>query len=272
MNTILIEDIEYGKVNGVPLMLDIIRPTELPDEPMPVIIYIHGGGWSSGDKAGVGGREWNSYFAKNGYFVVNINYRLRGEAIFPAQIHDCKAAVRWLRANHVNYHIHPEKIGVWGHSAGGHLSALLATSIGNDELEGESRHPHYPTHINCVVTVSAPIDILKMGGWHDLENSHEAKLIGEKTVQENADLAQKTNPIPYINDKSKNIPFLIIHGEDDKIVPVSQARLIYDNLPNAALLTVKGADHGMEGGNITITTLLEMILAFFDQSLFNRKL
>ncbi|WP_461611209.1 alpha/beta hydrolase fold domain-containing protein [Cytobacillus kochii] len=269
MNTILMEDIEYGNVNGQPLLLDIIHPSKLPDEPMPVIIYIHGGGWSSGDKAGVGGREWNSYFAKKGYFVVNINYRLSGEAIFPAQIHDCKAAVRWLRANHVNYHIHPEKIGVWGHSAGGHLVALLATSIGNNELEGESGHPKYSAHINSAVTVSAPIDILTMGGWHDLENSHEAKLIGEITVQTNAELAKKTNPIQYINDKSKNIPFLIIHGEDDNIVPVSQARLIYDSLPHATLLTVKGADHGMEGGNITITALLEMILAFFNQSLFD---
>lgn len=272
MNTVLIEDIEYGNVNGKALLLDIIRPSKLPDEPMPVIMYIHGGGWSSGDKAGVGGREWNSYFAKNGYFAVNINYRLSGEAIFPAQIHDCKAAIRWLRANHVNYHINPEKIGVWGHSAGGHLAALLATSIGNGELEGKSGHPNYPTHINCAVTVSAPIDILKMGGWHDLENSHEAKLIGEKTVQENAELAQKTNPIQYINNKSKNIPFLTIHGEADEIVPVSQAQLIYESLPHATLLTVKGADHGMAGGNLTINTLLEMILAFFNQSLFDDNL
>ncbi|MEK5104927.1 alpha/beta hydrolase [Cytobacillus sp. FSL M8-0252] len=272
MNTVLIEDIEYGNVNGKPLLLDIIRPTRLPEEPMPVIIYIHGGGWSSGDKAGIGGREWNSYFAKNGYFVVNINYRLSGEAIFPAQIHDCKAAVRWLRANHVKYHIHPEKIGVWGHSAGGHLAALLATSIGSDVSEGKSGHPNYPTHINCAVTVSAPIDILNMGGWHDLENSHEAKLIGEITVRKNIELAQKTNPIQYINDQSENIPFLIIHGEADKVVPFSQAQLIYENLPNAALLSVKGADHGMEGGILTITTLLDMILSFFDQSLFNRNL
>ncbi|WP_113885548.1 MULTISPECIES: alpha/beta hydrolase [Cytobacillus] len=75
------------------------------------------------------GREWNSFFAKNGFFVVNINYRLSGEAIFPAQIHDCKTAARWLSAKHFSYNINPEKIGVWGHSAGGHLAAHLATSF-----------------------------------------------------------------------------------------------------------------------------------------------
>ncbi|MEK4967614.1 alpha/beta hydrolase [Cytobacillus sp. FSL R7-0696] len=269
MDTVLIEEIEYGSVNGKPLLLDIIRPSILPEKPMPVIIYIHGGGWSSGDKSGVGGRKWNSFFAKNGFFVVNINYRLSGEAIFPAQIHDCKAAVRWLRANHLSYNINPEKIGVWGHSAGGHLAALLATSIGSDELEGKSGYPNYPTNVKCAVTVSAPIDILKMGGWHDLPNSHEAKLVGGITVQEKAELAHMTNPITYINDDSKTIPFLIVHGEDDKVVPVSQAQLIYKHLSNAAFLSVKGADHGMEGGSITINTLLYIILSFFNQSLFD---
>lgn len=106
-----------------------------------------------------------------------------------------------------------------------------------------------------------------MGGWHDLPNSHEAKLVGGKTVHDKPELARMTNPITYINDENKAIPFLIVHGEEDKVVPVSQAGILYNELSNATILYVKGANHGMEEGNITIDTLLYMILSFFNQYL-----
>lgn len=129
-DTVIRENVIYGYAGSTPLYLDIILPVEAVSKPLPVLIYIHGG-----DKSGIGGREWNARFTQHGFVAVNVNHRLSGEAIFPAQIHDVKAAVRWLRANAAALSIQPDKIGVWGHSSGAHLAALLGVSAGNESLE-----------------------------------------------------------------------------------------------------------------------------------------
>ncbi len=129
----LMPDVPYGMAGGAPLLLDILRPESPPPAPMPAVVEIHGGGWAEGEKDALR----NRFFAERGYFTVSINYRLSSEAIFPAQAHDAKAAVRWLRAHASEYGVDPDRVGVWGHSAGGHLAALLGTSADVVELEGD---------------------------------------------------------------------------------------------------------------------------------------
>jgi hypothetical protein len=131
-------NIQYGEVDDIPLLLDLFCPFPIPVEPLPAVVYIHGGGWDGGQRSG-GMAPWLCpLLATQGFLAVTISYRLSYQAIFPAQIHDVKAAVRWLRANAEHYHLHPERIGVWGFSAGGHLAALAGVTGDLPSLEGTS--------------------------------------------------------------------------------------------------------------------------------------
>lgn len=121
---VYLPDIVYGSVYKSELLLDITMPKLRTTEPLPAIIFLHGGGWETGDKASMLGKGSSKFFAKNGYFAVSVNYRLSGEATFPAQIHDVKSAIRWVRKYADKYNVNPNKIGIWGHSAGAHLAAL----------------------------------------------------------------------------------------------------------------------------------------------------
>jgi len=147
---------------GVALCGTIAQPALARGRPLPVILWIHGGGWSKGRK------EQHSpaiSFLNDGYAVASIEYRLSGEAPFPAQIVDCKAAVRWLRANAAKYNLDADRIGAWGHSAGGHLAALLGTSGGVPELEGNGDNMSYSSHVQAVCDVSGPADFVRL--YHD---------------------------------------------------------------------------------------------------------
>ena len=150
-------DIVYKKVDGVSLRLDIYSPKSIT-HPLPVVLWLHGHRWSRG------GKEQHPPFnlMAQGYIVVSPDYRLSGEATFPAAIEDCKAAVRWLRANASTYHIDPDHIGAWGHSAGGHLAALLGTSADVTELEGAGENSTFSSRVQAVCTMSAPSDILQL--------------------------------------------------------------------------------------------------------------
>ncbi|MFE1625201.1 alpha/beta hydrolase fold domain-containing protein [Brevibacillus reuszeri] len=265
----LIEDIPFCTQNGKPVCLDIIMQEDPPEHPMPAIIYIHGGGWMRGDKAAEGGRSWNARFAKHGFVCVNINHRLSGEASFPAQIHDVKAAVRWVRAHAREYSIDPSKIGVWGHSSGGHLASLLGTSASIAELEGTGGNEEVSSEVQAVCTLSGPTDLSKMGGWHDHPNSPDARLFGIETLTENIELVSRANPMRYIHKKTP--PFFIVHGDADSIVPINQSELLYKALDDVSFLRIKGADHGLIGGNMSMDEILNSILAFFQKQLMGTK-
>jgi acetyl esterase/lipase len=253
------------------LLLDIVCPVVKADTPLPVILYIHGGGWMGGDKAAIGGRH-NATFAAHGFIAVSINHRLSGEAIFPAQIHDCKAAVRWLRANAETYNIDPNKIGVWGHSSGGHLAALLGTSGQVPELEGESGNEGYSSAVQAVCASAAPIDLLQMGDWHDEANSPEARLLGASYIKDRPDLAKQASPFTYINDPAQVPPFLLIHGEQDQMVPFKQSKLLYEALQDVSFVRLKQGDHAdYNGGNMLMEDLLPTILSFFRKNLVGPK-
>jgi acetyl esterase/lipase len=210
---------------------------------------------------------------KRGFAVVDVEYRLSGEAIFPAQIQDCKAAIRWIRANSEKYNLDPDHIGAWGSSAGGHLVAMLGTTGEVKDFDTQD-HAEYSSKIQAVCNWFGPTDFLRMNDFpgridHDAAGSPESKVIGAP-IQENKDLVAKANPITYV---SENVPpFLIMHGENDQAVPYNQSELLYDALlrvgAEATLYKVKNGDHGFRGAtDDTAEERFEMAAAFLEKHL-----
>jgi len=260
-------DIEYVPSGGKSRSLDIYVP-EKAEGKLPLIVWIHGGAWKGGDKGNCPAMR----FLSKGYVVASINYRLSQEAVFPAQIEDCKAAIRWLRANADKYHIDPNCIGVWGSSAGGHLVALLGTSGDVKELEGKEGNLDRSSRVQAVCDFFGPTDFTKMSAFptkmeHDAANSPESQLIGGP-IQENKDKAARADPITYVTKDDP--PFLIMHGDKDPLVPHNQSELLHEALKKAGVdvtfHTVPGAGHGFGGREVD-----EKVNAFFDRVLKNKK-
>lgn len=259
----VIPDVVYCTTDsGLELKLDIYRPKpEWRPTPLPVVIFLHGGGWETGDKGSKLGVGSSKYLAKYGFCSVSVNYRLTGVAPFPAQIHDAKAAVRWVRSMAERYGLNSDRIGVWGHSAGGHLVALLGASSNVPALEGDGGCAAYSSQVQAVVTSVAPIDLLQMGGWHNHPDSSESRLVGGPLLDNRA-VAESANPLSYITG-TLSTPYLILHGTEDEIVPYAQAELLYEAVPQATLIRIKGGDHDYTGGNLFWGEIYGIVLAFF---------
>ncbi|WP_013626478.1 alpha/beta hydrolase [Rubinisphaera brasiliensis] len=238
-------NINYAGTDNSRQTLDLYLPKNRSSERLPVIVFIHGGGWQNGDKNGGYGRI--AEFLKDGHYAgVSVGYRLTNQGSWPIQIHDCKAAIRWLRGNADKYGLDADRIGVFGPSAGGHLVAMLGVSGDVEELEGRlGEHTEESSAVQCVIDHFGPADIQTMGGWHDQPNSPEAKLIGG-TVPENPELAKNASPVTYVT--ANDPPFLIIHGTADPVVPYAQSERLYELLlkagVDATLIPVTGAGHG----------------------------
>jgi acetyl esterase/lipase len=230
-------------------------------------VWIHGGAWLGGSKNGTPAMGQ----LRRGYAVASINYRLSQEAIFPAQIHDCKAAIRWLRAHAKEYNLDAKRIGVWGSSAGGHLVALVGTSGDVKELEGDEGNLDQPSRVQAVCDWFGPTDFCQMAAHalpdskldHDAAGSPESKLIGGP-IQENKDKVAKANPITYVSKDDP--PFLIMHGDKDNLVPHHQGEILAEALRKAGVQvtfeTVKGAGHGFGGPEV-----MKRVEDFFDKHL-----
>jgi acetyl esterase/lipase len=264
-----LRDIAYV-TNGHALQkLDLYAP-EKPDGPLPLIIWIHGGGWSAGSKADC--PPLRQGFTERGYAVASLDYRLSSDAIFPAQIEDCKAAIRWLRTHAKEYNLDPDRFGAWGSSAGGHLTALVGASGGVKDFD-EGAQSGVSSRVQAVCDFYGPTDLLQMDAHalpsarmkHDPASSPESRLVGG-AIQENKDKAARANPITYI--KADAPPYLIVHGDQDPLVPIHQSWLLFDALKkagvNAHFHTIHGAGHGQgfEGRNID-----DLVSAFFDKNL-----
>jgi acetyl esterase/lipase len=245
-----LRDLPYVKGGHKAQVLDLFLPPK-SDKPAPLVIWVHGGAWLGGSK-----NQCPALFLlARGYAVASVGYRLSQVATFPAQIHDCKAAVRYLRAHAREHNIDPDRFGAWGSSAGGHLVALLGTSGDVPEMDGElGDDKSVSARVQAVVDWFGPTDLLQMGKGtpgvpnnmdHDSPNAPEAKLIGGP-VQENKEKAAKANPITYVTKDDP--PFLIMHGDRDNLVPINQSELLNDALTkvgvNVAYEVVKGAGHG----------------------------
>lgn len=246
-------DIPYAGTENPRQRLDLLLPAEPKAGKLPVVVFIHGGGWQGGSK--VSGRQRVSGLVAGGEFAgASVGYRLTDEAQFPQQIHDCKAAIRWIRANADKYGMDPDRIAVWGSSAGGHLVALLGTSGDVAALEGDlGENKDVSSRVSCVVNYFGPSDFTVMaaqGGKgarinHDAADSPEGKLIGGP-LQENRDKAKAASPITYVSKDDP--PFLNIHGDADPVVPYHQSEKLHEALKQAGvsstLITVEGGGHG----------------------------
>ena len=221
----------------------------IPDtgENLPLIIWVHGGAWRGGSKERYAPME----YLKSGYAGASINYRLSQHAVFPAQIEDVKAAVRWIRANTETYRLDPNRFAAWGSSAGGHLVAMLGTTGDITEFEvGENLE--VSSQVQAVVNYFGPTDFLQMdthrlpdGLVHDASDSPESKLVGGP-IQEHKDRVARANPITYVSKADP--PMLIIHGDQDKLVPYHQSLLLKEALEAVGapvtLYKVEGGGHG----------------------------
>ena len=189
-------DLPYADTENPRQKLDLYLPKNAKTKPLPVVAFIHGGAWQGGDKRG--GYGMVGPLVESGDFAgVSIGYRLSGEAIWPAQIHDCKAAIRWLRGNAEKYHLDPDKIGVVGSSAGGHLVALLGAGGDASALEGSlGEHDDLSSRVTCVVDYYGPTDFRAFAAVMQNANSPVARLFGGTGKEE---AAREASPVSYVS-------------------------------------------------------------------------
>lgn len=262
------------------LLLDLYLPEA--SAPLPVLVYIHGGGWREGSKTDCPGE----IVAQRGYAMACINYRFSDRADFPAQIYDVKQAVRWLRAKAATYQLDPKRFGAWGPSAGGHLSALLGTSAGVKSLEGTA-NPAFSSDVQAVCNWFGVTDFTKVppafeepitddtrkkygrAPWYEYTYATHQLLNG--SVSQNLSLAALANPINYID--AGDPPFLIVHGELDKIVPISQSNILAEALNEKGVevtyvrLRERKHTHAGKEGERFDPKLIDMAVEFFDKHL-----
>jgi len=263
-------DICYGTADGIALFLDILRPAMPSREALPVVMHIHGGGWYTGDKRWVAqGQQLvrpNLLFASHGFFTISVNYRLSHQACFPAQLEDVKAAVRWVRAQASHYHLDAEHIGVWGNSAGGHLAALLGFTADLPNLEGKSGSPGYSSRVQAVVDLWGAMELSAM--WtHTPETIQGITQLVGTSPHTHPDLLRRASPMTYLHKDAP--PFLIVHGEQDKLVPVEQSDMLYHALQDAGVQAtfLRIPEEGHDFGGTRLAEVEQIMLTFFSQHL-----
>ena len=253
-------DIDYVGDGIIGHKLDIFLPTEAAAK-YPVVITIYGSAFfSNSSKANCFQSGFGQSFLKKGYAVVSINHRSSRDAIWPAQIHDVKAAIRFIRANAKTFALDPDAIGITGFSSGGHLSAMAGVTSGTKmdkingmeiDLEGSlGKFTEISSHVNAVVDWFGPTDFLIMDACgsslkHDDIKSPESSLIGG-AIQENKEKTALANPISFVSKGDP--PFLIIHGNKDSLVPHCQSELLNNKMQTTGngseLIIVEGGGHG----------------------------
>jgi acetyl esterase/lipase len=241
--------IQYGEVEGMPLYLDLPYPYPLPDKPLPTIVQIPLSGWNQAHRGWATSPTGNPFLAAHGFATVSATVRLSWQAPFPAQIHDAKAIIRWLRANAQRYSIDPDRIGVWGTSASGHLASLLGLTTNHPLLEGTSGSPDYSSKVQAIMTICAPSDFLAPGGEliNDAPLPHPVTQLFGGTIHGHEDMMRLASPLTHV--RSDAPPFLIVHGTNDETVPFEQGQRLYETLlaagVNATFVPIPGGYHNL---------------------------
>lgn len=266
------KDLAYGTVSGAQ-KLDLYLPAS-GEGPFPVVVWLHGGGWKGGDKR-LAGAAPPLLLRSRGFAIASVNYRLTGEAAFPAQINDVKAAVRWLRANARQYRLDPGRIGAWGISAGGHLAALLGTSGGVAALEGAGiGNGGESSRVEAVVDWFGPADLPRFEehgaatGCREVKGLEEVAALLGGSPAERPQAARAASPLTYVTPDDP--PFLIQHGTEDCTVPWLQSEVLKEALAAAAgeqnvSLTLLPAGHS--GVAFETDANLLQIARFFEERL-----
>ena len=241
--TVVLRDLEYARRDTGTLLLDLHLPARPVSAP-PVVVWLHGGGWRKGDRSFA--PNLDRYFAARGYAMANVEYRLSGEAIFPARLEDVRAAVRWLRDSAGDFGLDANSIGLWGSSAGDHLAALAATTATDDRDRVQAVVDGYgPTDFALADAQSLP------GGMpHASADSPESELLGVPLAEADVDLLRAANPIAHITPTAP--PFLILHGSADLLVPPGQSEILHAALAAAGvestLCLIDGLGHAFLNG------------------------
>ncbi len=218
----LLSGLQYSTQGDPRQILDLYLPKG-NDKPLPLLIFIHGGGWTSGKTT-----DYKYYcvrYAQRGYVVASITYRFADKFPFPACVQDAKCAVRFLRANAGKYHIDKERVAAIGGSAGGHLSLMLGYSPNVKELEGDGGYPEESSAVQVVVDLYGPTDLTLPAAR---DNSTLKRFFGGKSYDEAPDQYALASPIKHVTKNSP--PTLILQGTIDDIVPMSQSDLLYAKL------------------------------------------
>jgi acetyl esterase/lipase len=259
-------DIEYAKVGNVSLKLDLYRRAMADGRLRPCVVWIHGGGWRSGSKSG-GATRLSDLVATGEYVGASIDYRLLDVAHWPAQIYDCKAAIRYLRDNSKSLGINPDKIGVWGASAGGHLASLLGTSGDVNEVEGDVGTIGVSSHVACVVDFCGPSDFLLPGIGSPRASEQISLTFFGGPLKEKEDAARQASPVTFVT--ADDPPFLIMHGTQDNTVSIRQAERLYEAQRQAGASTmfvkIEGGSHGFGGSAVNAR-----VKAFLDKHLLGK--
>lgn len=269
------KDVVYDTVDGTDLLLDLYLPEADDGDGLPLVIWIHGGGWQSGSRRGVAGKA--GPLLERGFAVASIEYRLTGEARFPAQIRDCLAAVRFLRANAAEYGLDPDRFGVWGASAGGHLAALIGTAAGFEEWN-QGPYADVSARVQAVCVWFGPTDLVNLQAQmgpgpaadHESADSPEGRLVGGPLTEEPYRAAAlEASPIRHVDTGAP--PFLIMHGDRDRQIPLEQSaglhRALFEHGVESTFETVPGAGHGFRVSPARFRRLVGRAVAFFEEHL-----
>jgi acetyl esterase/lipase len=262
-------DHEFATIGDTTLRLDLYRA---PQADAPLVLYVHGGGWRSGDKTDAGA-ERLAPLAACGITVASVNYRLVPGAVFPDQLHDLKGAVRWLRTHGPGLGLRSDRLGIWGASAGAYLGSLLALTAGDDRFEGAvGGNLDQSSEVQAVVHWFGQSDLLASGSRSDIEArllpfAFEAGLLGVSSVVEAADRARDLSLLTRVSAQAP--PFLIAHGDRDHVVASSEGKALHDALSRAGAETqfmlVGGAGH--EGPEFHRPATLAMTAAWLRDKL-----
>lgn len=267
-----IHDIRYVQGEHKRQRLDLYLPQSSAAR-RPLIVYIHGGAFMFGTKET---ELVPKHLLRKGYAIASLDYRLSGDAVFPAALQDCKSAVRWLRAHADVYKLDPDHFVAWGESAGGHQAAMLGTTGHTDEFE-EGEYLDVSSAVQGVVDYYAPTDFLQMdphslpgSQLHNHPESPESRYLG-CLITEHPERVQRANPISYIS--SSTPPFFIAHGTDDHIVPFHQSELLAAALERAGARVsfhrVEGAEHVFRGISPEQSESLNALTEQFLETIFS---
>ncbi len=255
-------NVQYASVGSENLAVDLARP-EGPG-PFPAIVCIHGGGFRAGTRQGYD--KLIQKLAQHGYVAITVTYRLAPSYPFPAAVYDCKAAVRWLRANADEYHVDPARIGVTGGSAGGHLAQFLGNTNGVKEFEGDEGHLDQSSSVAVVVNFYGPSDFTKSYG-KSVDAAEVLPLFLGGNLETALPAHIRSSPLNWVTPNA--VPTLIVHGTEDKYVNYEQAGWMIDRLKScgveAELLTMQGAGHGFKGADEEKAEAA--LIEFFDKHL-----
>ncbi|MGE0133022.1 MAG: alpha/beta hydrolase fold domain-containing protein [Blastocatellales bacterium] len=263
-------DIPYRMIDGMSLKLDLYLPAHRGNQPRPLAVYIHGGGWHGGDKAdGIDMFELPEMVAR-GYIVASVNYRHAPKYKFPTQIEDVRCAIRFLRAQAKDYRIDPRRVGVWGASAGGHLAALLGLTDGPASGGERLEYASESSRTQAVVDLYGPADLTAR------DFPQKTADILHRVFGKEREQLERGSPVSYVTKHAP--PFLILHGDKDVSVPPSQSEELFRRLKaagaNVQFIKVKNAGHIFtpSGGEISPSRseITRLVADFFDRTLKQR--